>query len=77
MLARYRSHSGSLTKAAFLSARNDALANLAIIAAGIVTAFIWHSAWPDVIVGLGIAAMNADAAREVWAAAIEEHRAAA
>jgi Co/Zn/Cd efflux system component len=29
MLARYRHHSGSLTKAAFLSARNDALANVA------------------------------------------------
>jgi len=28
------------------------------------------------IVGLGIAAMNADAAREVWNAAREEHRSA-
>jgi Co/Zn/Cd efflux system component len=33
-LARFRAHSGSMTKAAFLSARNDALANVAIIAAG-------------------------------------------
>lgn len=74
MLARYRHHSGSLTRAAFLSARNDALANIAIIAAGAVTGFIWHSAWPDLIVGLGIAAMNADAAREVWTTAREEHR---
>ena len=39
MLMRFRSHSGSLTRAAFLSARNDALANVAIIAAGIVTAY--------------------------------------
>lgn len=77
MLARYRQHSGSLTKAAFLSARNDALANVAIVAAGLVTALIWRSAWPDVIVGLAIALMNADAAREVWKAAREEHRAAA
>ncbi|MBZ9806923.1 MULTISPECIES: cation transporter [unclassified Mesorhizobium] len=77
MLARFRHHSGSLTKAAFLSARNDAFANVAIIAAGLVTAAIWHSAWPDLIVGLGIAAMNADAAREVWSAAREEHKAAA
>src|ERR1700736_5225044 len=38
LLARFRAHSGSLTRAAFLSARNDALANVAIIAAGIVTA---------------------------------------
>jgi len=38
MLARFRTHSGSLTRAAFLSARKDALANVTIIAAGIVTA---------------------------------------
>jgi Co/Zn/Cd efflux system component len=75
MLARFRAHSGSLTRAAFLSARNDTVANVAIIAAGFVTAYA-HSAWPDLIVGLGIAAMNADAAREVWRAAREEHRAA-
>jgi Co/Zn/Cd efflux system component len=76
MLARYRHHSGSLTRAAFLSARNDAFANVAIIVAGLVTAFLWRSVWPDLIVGLGIAAMNADAAREVWEAAQDEHRAA-
>ena len=75
MLVRYRQHSGSLTKAAFLSARNDAFANVAIIAAGAVTAATL-SAWPDLIVGLGIAVMNADAAREVWKAAREEHRTA-
>ena len=77
MLARYRHHSGSLTKATFLSARNDAMANIAIIAAGLVTAFLWRSAWPDLIVGLAIAVMNADAAREIWKAAREEHSAAA
>jgi Co/Zn/Cd efflux system component len=75
LLAAYRHHRGSLTKAAFLSARNDALANVGIIAAGLVTAFVWHSAWPDLIVGLAIAAINADAAREVWEAARTEHRA--
>lgn len=74
MLTRYRRHSGSLTRAAFLSARNDAMSNVAIIAAGLITAFLWASAWPDLIVGLGIAALNADAAREVWQAAREEHR---
>jgi Co/Zn/Cd efflux system component len=73
MLVQFRTHSGSLTRAAFLSARNDVLANIAIIAAGLVTAYTL-SAWPDLIVGLGIAAMNADAAREVWMAAREEHR---
>ena len=76
MLARFRDHRGSLTRAAFLSARNDAVANVAIIAAGAVTAYLWRSAWPDLIVGAGIAIMNADAAREVWQAAHEEHRSA-
>ncbi|MDB5435017.1 MAG: putative transporter [Phenylobacterium sp.] len=71
-LARFRTHSGSLTKAAFLSARNDAIANAAIIAAGAVTLFL-PSVWPDVLVGLGIAVMNLDAARAVWAAARREH----
>ena len=61
MLARYSQHSGSLTRAAFLSARNDVLANLAMIAAGLVTA-LTHSGWPDLVVGLGIALMNADSA---------------
>lgn len=77
MLARYRHHRGSLTKAAFLSARNDVLANIAIIGAGLVTSYIWRSAWPDLVVGLAIAALNADAAREVWNAAREDHKAQA
>ena len=75
MLAGFRAHSGSLTRAAFLSARNDAVASVAIVAAAFVTGYT-RSAWPDLIVGLGIAAMNAEAAREVWRAAREEHRAA-
>lgn len=73
LLARYRHHAGSLTRAAFLSARNDALANIAIIIAGLVT-LRFSSVWPDVIVGLGIASVNLDAAREVWTAARDEHR---
>ncbi|HEU5339815.1 cation diffusion facilitator family transporter [Edaphobacter sp.] len=72
MLARYRRRS-SLMRAAFLSARNDVLANIAIIAAGLTTVF-YRSAWPDLIVGLGIALLNAGAAREVWQAASKEHR---
>ncbi len=72
-LARYRAHRGSLTQAAFLSARNDALANIGIIVAGLMTAVI-RSPWPDVIVGLAIAVLNADAARAVWRAARAEYR---
>lgn len=73
-LARWRHQGGSLTRAAFLSARNDAIANIGIICAGAVTFYIWRTIWPDVIVGLAIAAMNIDAARAVWKAARDEHR---
>jgi Co/Zn/Cd efflux system component len=59
-----------------LSARNDAIANIAIIAAGLVTAFLWASAWPDVLVGLSIAALNAGAAQKVWTAARNDQQAA-
>jgi Co/Zn/Cd efflux system component len=75
MLVRHRHHAGSLSRAAFLSARNDVLANVAILAAALVTTY-WRSAWPDLVVGLGIAAINADSAREVWQAAHEERIAA-
>ncbi len=76
LLARVRARGGSLTRAAFLSARNDVLANVAIVAAGLATAFLWRSAWPDLIVGLGIGCLNVDAAREVYTAARAEQRAA-
>jgi Co/Zn/Cd efflux system component len=73
LLGRFRHHSGSLSRAAFLSARNDVLANVAIIAAGLLTAATL-SVWPDLIVGLGIAALNADASRQVLAAARKERQ---
>ena len=76
LLVRVRNVAGSLSRAAFLSARNDAFANLAIIAAGGVT-FFWSSAWPDLIVGVGILLMNLDAAREVYGAARRDARHAA
>lgn len=75
VLARHRRHAGSLSRAAFLSARNDVLANVAILVAALLTMF-WQSAWPDLVVGLGIAAINLDSAREVWQAAREERVAA-
>ena len=73
MLARWRHAAGSLTRAAFLSARNDTIANVAIIAAGLLTAAT-ASPWPDLVVGLGIFTMNLDAARETWEAAHREYR---
>lgn len=76
VLTRFRHHRGSLTKAAYLSARNDAFANVAIIGAAIAT--VWtKNAWPDLVVGLVIAAVNADAAKEIWEAARAERRDAA
>ena len=74
LLARFRTHGGSLTQAAFLSARNDAAANIAIIVAG-VAVWLTGSAWPDLIAGLCIGAMNADAAKDVWKAARAERAA--
>lgn len=75
LLLRYRDHRGSLTRAAFLSARNDVYANIAIVLAGAITA-LSGSVWPDIVVGVGIAAINADAARQVWQAARGEQRGA-
>jgi Co/Zn/Cd efflux system component len=74
MLARVRNQGGSLTRAAFLSSRNDVLANVAIITTALVTLWV-HSAWPDLITGLAIAALNADAAHEVFIAARTELKA--
>lgn len=68
LLTSHRNHAGSLGKAAFLSARNDAIANVAIIGAAGAT-FLSKSMWPDIVVGCAIAWMNIDAAREVLAAA--------
>ncbi|MGH6817597.1 MAG: hypothetical protein ACREC1_02360 [Methylovirgula sp.] len=45
------------------------------MAAAGVTAF-WPSIWPDIVVGLGIAALNADVAKEIWKTARREHGAA-
>lgn len=72
LLANVQHAHGSLTRAAFLSARNDVAANIGIIVAGLVTAK-WPSVWPDIAVGMAIAWMNLDAAQEVWEAARDEH----
>jgi Co/Zn/Cd efflux system component len=71
LLTRFRHDSGSLTRAAFLSARNDVFANIGIVLAGLITALV-PSVLPDVIVGIGIMLINADAAHDVWRAARQE-----
>lgn len=65
MLAKFRQVQKSLVLAAYLSARNDALANIAIILAGIMTLF-WLSPIPDLVVGIVIGVLNANSAVKVW-----------
>ena len=71
LVARWRNAGGALMRAAFLSARNDIIGNVAMIGAGLMTAAT-ASVWPDVIVGLGLAVLHGDAAREVWRTARDE-----
>jgi len=73
LLARVRHAGGSLSRAAFLSARNDVWANLAILAAAALT-LAWRSAWPDLAVGLAILAMSLGAAREIYLSARNERQ---
>lgn len=75
LLSRFRHHGGSLTTAAFLAARNDVIANVAIIVMGLVTAWTL-SGWPDLVLGVLIVVLNASVAKEVWETATEEQLAA-
>ena len=75
ILTRWRTHGGSLSRAAFLSARNDVLVNAAIIAMGVLTAFT-GSGWPDIVLAAVILIVNLSAAKEVWEVAGEESLAA-
>lgn len=75
LLARPHHHGGALGRAAFLSARNDVLVNVAIIAMGVVTAWT-GSGWPDLLLGCAIILLALHAAREVWELSEEERLAA-
>lgn len=75
LLVSVRHHGGSLSRAAFLSARNDVLVNVAIIAMAVVT--LWtESGWPDLILGCFIILLALYAAYEVWGVSDEERLAA-
>ncbi len=76
LLLRTREHGGSLTRAAWLAARNDVVVNLGIIVMGLLTWTLVPNGWPDVILGVGIVALNLHSAKEVWEAAGEERLAA-
>jgi Co/Zn/Cd efflux system component len=75
LLARVRHGGGSLSRAAFLSARNDVLVNVAVIAMGLVTAAT-GSGWPDLVLGCAIILLALHAAWEVWEVSEEERLAA-
>lgn len=75
LLTTVRTHGGSLSRAAFLSARNDVLINITIIAMAILTAFT-GSGWPDLVLGCFIIALSFRAAKEVWEVSEEERLAA-
>lgn len=75
LLVRVRHGGGSLSRAAFLSARNDVLINIAVIAMGVLTAAT-GSGWPDLVLGCGIILLAVHAAWEVWEVSEEERLAA-
>lgn len=71
ILFRFRSGSGSLSKAAWLAARNDVIANaLILLMAGITV--VQGTGWPDLILGILMLLLNLGAAKEIWEAANEE-----
>ncbi|MDO5048837.1 MAG: cation transporter [Actinomycetaceae bacterium] len=72
LLMRLRGADTALVRGAWLAARNDVLANILILAAGIVTIF-WLSPWPDIAVGLVIGVVNLSAAKEVFEQARAEN----
>lgn len=65
LLLRLRGANSALVQGAWLAARNDAAANLLILAAGVIMLF-WASAWPDIVVGVIIGLVNLSAAKEVF-----------
>ncbi len=64
LLLRHRDHGGSMSKAAWLAARNDVVVNLGIIAMGVLTLTLVPNGWPDLLLGLGIVVLNFHAAKE-------------
>ena len=75
LLARVRTDGGSLTRAAWLAARNDLVAGAVLIALSGITV-LTASGWADIIVGVLLVLLNGSAAKEIWEAATEEHLAA-
>jgi Co/Zn/Cd efflux system component len=75
LLAGVRRHGGSLSSAAFLSARNDVVVNVSIITMAVVTHWT-TSGWPDLALGCLIILLAFHAASEVWELSEDERLAA-
>ena len=75
LLSGVSRHGGSLSRAAFLSARNDVLVNVAVIGMAVVT--LWtNSGRPDLILGCCIIVLALHASYEVWEVSEDERLAA-
>lgn len=75
LLTTVRDHGGSLSRAAFASARMDVMVNTSIILMALVTAAT-DSGWPDLVLGCVIIALAVHAAHEVWEVSEDERLAA-
>ena len=65
LIAKFKKANNSLLLTAFYSARNDALANIAMIIAGGITLYT-TSHYPDLIVGILIFLLNLDASKAIY-----------
>ena len=65
LIAKFKKANNSLLLTAFYSARNDALANIAMIIAGVITIYT-TSHYPDLIVGILIFLLNLDASKAIY-----------
>ncbi len=64
ILSAYRKKDSNLIFVAFLSAKNDVIANISMIMAGLLT--IFHpSIWPDIIVGIIICTINVSSVTKI------------
>lgn len=74
VLYRYREGDANL-QSVWLCSRNDAIGNLAVLAAALGV-FGTGTAWPDLLVAALMAALGLNAALSVWRRAAQEQRAA-
>ena len=65
LIAKFKKANNSLLLTAFYSARNDELANIAMIIAGVITIYT-TSHYPDLIVGILIFLLNLDASKAIY-----------